>query len=353
MFIISFLSFSVVTSTQMINEAPTLFPVIDICNLNSYDGMYAGDSMRKVLEESNITREMYREVKNYVETASDVFKSHFITNFDTNTLYYYGFYLSQMLISCRYQGIECGLNDFYYFHNYHYGSCYRFNGGKGGDFYEGLNATEFKKSKKSGWKNGLQLELNVGNLSKQQYTYKAGIRVIVHNISVEPFADEDGIDVSTGQQTNIAISRYFINRLSSPYSDCIDNLKSPKVYGKNEILRKMYEYFNISEYNQKYCLKLCYQNYLIQKCKCYDLSLMNPNTNLNGTNSTVNGCIQVEDIDCQKKLKLNFLMVMKLLIVILNVRLNAMRLFMIIKLAWRIIPLNGMRHCSKTIVLFS
>lgn len=63
--------------------------------------------------------------------------------------------------------------------------------------------------------------------------------MIVHNQSVIPFPDEDGIDVAVGLQTNVAISRTFYNRLSDPYSNCIKDL-SATVAKKNVVLDEMY-----------------------------------------------------------------------------------------------------------------
>ena len=70
--------------------------------------------------------------------------------------------------------------------------------------------------------------------------YKSGFRVIVHNQSVIPFPDEDGIDVAVGLQTNVAISRTFYNRLPDPYSKCIDSFTST-VAQKNDVLAEMFK----------------------------------------------------------------------------------------------------------------
>lgn len=35
-----------------------------------------------------------------------------------------------MLVSCKFNGEKCSSKDFYYFHDYDYGSCYSFNAGK-------------------------------------------------------------------------------------------------------------------------------------------------------------------------------------------------------------------------------
>ncbi len=126
-------------------------------------------------------------------------------------------FIEQMIVSCQYQGEPCSSKDFFYYHDYNYGSCFSFNLGKvnNASKYGKIEKKEILESKNSGWNNGLQLELYVGNPDRQQkYNFKGGVRIVVHNQSITPFPNDDGIDVATGQQTNVAISRSFVNHLS-------------------------------------------------------------------------------------------------------------------------------------------
>lgn len=87
---------------KIVYEAPTNFPAVVICNLNAYDGYVSREEMEKILQEKNISKYNYEPI-DYVDFAADFFKSTFQANalkgqFD---LYYNGFYLEQMLISCR------------------------------------------------------------------------------------------------------------------------------------------------------------------------------------------------------------------------------------------------------------
>ena len=174
--------------------------------------------MKKILDDNNVTVNEFHTVKDYVDNASAIFKSGFekLSSQGIFDVYKNGFYLDQMIITCQYQGNPCTTYDFYYYHDYDYGSCYSFNLGKVNN--ASLNPDEKRailKSQKSGWENGLQLELFVGNPDQQQqFNYKGGVRVIVHNHSITPFPNDDGIDVGTGQQTNVAVSRNFIKHLS-------------------------------------------------------------------------------------------------------------------------------------------
>ncbi len=91
------------------------------------------------------------------------------------------------------------------------------------------------------------------------------MRVIVHNQSVIPFPSEEGFDISTGFQTNVHISRTFQNHLPEPYSECLESTLDGDV--DNPSLQLLYENFGLNEYNQKFCLKVCYQSYIIGKIK--------------------------------------------------------------------------------------
>jgi hypothetical protein len=81
------------------------------------------------------------------------------------------------------------------------------------------------------------LELFAGDINVQQiFAIKTGYRIVVRNQSSEPVPIDMGIDVATGQQTNIAISRKFYNKLSEPFSNCVTNLDD-KTIRKNSHLK--------------------------------------------------------------------------------------------------------------------
>ena len=73
--------------------------------------------------------------------------------------------------------------------------------------------------------------------------------------------DYEGIGISTSTETNIAVSRTFMNKLGSPYSECVS--------GSTD-----YFYQKLVETNGKYryrdCIRLCFQIALIEKCNCQD-----------------------------------------------------------------------------------
>lgn len=274
--------YSVVSSVSVGYEAPSTFPAIDICNLNPFDGkkLIGTAAAEDILNAKSISDDKYDSYRQYTDSASGQLKEtyEYLNLNNSVNVVSLGFYLYDVLLSCEYQGKVCTTSDFYLYHNYNYGNCYRFNGVDSNQVLGKHNytSTTVRKSSKSGWRNGLRLELYTGDQGNQQkYSYKVGYRVIVHNQSNVPFPDEDGIDVSAGLQTNVAVSRTFVYRLSAPYSQCVDQLDA-NAASQNDMLKILYDQKQagkITQYQQKYCLKVCYQSYIISSCSCGLLSL--------------------------------------------------------------------------------
>lgn len=149
-YIIQFYSYEVISTLRTYNEVPTLFPVVDICNLNSYDGQEARFYMQKVITSKNISFDLEQGPKDYIDDITDQIKAKIELDGSQNniSLWDFGFYMSQMLISCKFQGVKCSAENFTWYHNYYYGSCYRFNSG----FDEANKSIEIKSSTKSGQK---------------------------------------------------------------------------------------------------------------------------------------------------------------------------------------------------------
>lgn len=129
------------------------------------------------------------------------------------------------------------------------------------------------------------------------------MRVLIHNQSDSAFSDEDGIDIKVGSQTNIEITRTFIKRRPYPYSYCIEDHRSEKNLNVNtffQMINKKYPEMRV--YNQDYCLKICLQESLISKCKCFDLKLPWPNN----SSEIVSGCETVDNLNCIQSEENNF-----------------------------------------------
>jgi hypothetical protein len=153
------------------------------------------------------------------------------------------------------------------------------------------------------------MELFIGHpTQQQQYTFKTGVRVIIHNQTIEPLPEEDGINVATGQQTDIAISRSFINKLQRPFSQCQMSNLNTSTKSMFELVNEMSNSFNITVYVQKFCMKLCFHHYVFTKCNCVDPAflmyrklMIKVESNFVCLNSSQSQCVQDADVEFYSK----------------------------------------------------
>ena len=98
----------------------------------------------------------------YTDTVNTLLKSNLESLGKSGlNLYVSGFNIQQMLLGCEFNGNPCSLDDFYVYHDFNYGNCYRFNGNDVANY-------RIKQTKKPGWQNGLRLELYTGDQGKQK-----------------------------------------------------------------------------------------------------------------------------------------------------------------------------------------
>jgi hypothetical protein len=140
----------------------------------------------------------------------------------------------------------------------------------------------------------LRLELSVGYYNySEPYVFNRGLRIVIHNASNERvFITDDGLDIEPGKATKIGIKRTIFQKLSQPYSDCIDDL-TPSNPSKTDIMNMMFNRFNETQYSQKFCQKLCYQMFVEQNANCSDPSLPQ-------IKSGLDYCIKIEQIKSQE-----------------------------------------------------
>jgi hypothetical protein len=256
----------------------------------------------------------------YVTRANRHLRSNLLRKYVNNltALYLIGFYIDEMLLSCTFQNENCSIDDFMPQFDFNYGLCWRFNMGRG---LQG-KVLPIRTSGQVGWKNGLQLELYTCNSKIQEkFSITRGFRVLVFNKSaMYPIAEDIGIDVSTGQATNIGIRRTITNHLPAPFSNCLPNDVSKINWAKNEVLQFTYDNFVTGQYYwstsfwdyvgnwtwnwtvnyfQSKCVKLCFQKYLFKNCGCYDLTL--PRSPKVSQVYARNACVSTSQINCENK----------------------------------------------------
>jgi hypothetical protein len=262
---------------EIIGERPTLFPVVDICNLSPYDKV-SEDILKKFDTKKSQKIEKIIDFNSFDVNISYLNEADFLIKSVLNDyedkasrgqidLKKYGHDLKDLLVNCRFQKKDCSYNDFSFYHNYFYGNCYRFN--------SGLNASNqaisLRRSTQPGWKYGLQLELFSDHANP--LSIRKGFVILVHNQTHNnySFPGDNGINISPGFETNVAFTKNFIELLPSPYNDCMGNFNDSffnYLVNRSHTMQIMKYRFNLSIYEQNYCIKMCLQKYIIDICDC-------------------------------------------------------------------------------------
>ncbi|XP_070543785.1 amiloride-sensitive sodium channel subunit gamma-like [Ptychodera flava] len=175
-----------------------------------------------------------------------------------------------LIQECVFNGITCSSKNFTLVLNPMYGNCYSFN--------TGANGADIIHTSKPGPSTGLQLTLFI---EQNEYlngsTENAGAVVLVHPPDTVPFPEEQGLELPPGFSTSLGVRLSVIERIGGKYSDCIKAGEMPLLY-------KGYNY------SVEACVKTCYQNTLVNDCKCFDTTLPNDKpipACVNGTKRTI------------------------------------------------------------------
>jgi hypothetical protein len=267
--ITEYLQHETVTHTEIVTELPAVFPSVSICNENIFaNNQYAAKLLNDLFVQSGIISNGSSLTQTY---PNGIYRDYsFLRYFaglnainpskPSSEKKKLGLTLDQMMISCMYNLVKCSVDDFEWFMDPIYGNCYTFNGGRNSS---GLYVPD-KTATRPGKLNGLTLELYVPQVVDFNFlSFTAGVHVNIHNKSILPIFF-DGIDASVGFQTNFAISKEFISKLPTPFSECTDDLS---LY--NATYLQAIRSLNVS-YRQEDCFTLCYQASVVAKCKCYN-----------------------------------------------------------------------------------
>ncbi len=131
-----FFSHKTETSMKYVQKTRLTFPTITLCNLEIYnsfsDRFVIRDQLREHKTNQNLndkTNEFeldkfYKVNENFYQTTP------FLSNLTDQQIKELSYNISEMLVSCEFNTVSCGVDDFTEIWNYHYGVCYQFNKNK-------------------------------------------------------------------------------------------------------------------------------------------------------------------------------------------------------------------------------
>lgn len=249
------------TQLRVINEYPTYFPVITLCNLNYFTSNYSIDFLKAAAMSNNLPdifnssayepSEFYQLQYTYLFTGYASVVDQNLTREEIENL---GYSMEDMLLSCSFDTVSCSYTDFAWFFHPKYGlvskngsrlnlylrtvyllkrNCYQFNSGRN------MNgeSVPFKRVLQTGSSGGFTAELFVG-LPKmlEVLATNFGLIVFVHDVNTSPLSVEP-ITISPNTETNVVVSKTKLKKQAKPYSECQD-LDKYESELKNLILNK-------------------------------------------------------------------------------------------------------------------
>ena len=291
--IISYYEYNAVTSFQMINEQPALFPTITICDANPFTTIQAQRLIMNISQsyyDTDLANISFHQYQAYVLTnLPNVVKSVVSDpKYGDENRKQLGFNLSQLLIDCSFSKIQCEFNkDFHWFYHFDFGNCFQFNSG----FNMSNHVVHMKRVSFSSKSNGLSLKIGpLVNQNKYALTDSTGLKVFIHNHTDLPQLYDNSLSIESGKETNIEIKRGFVLNLPLPYSDCIDlsHGHDSKVY---EVLVNKAT-ARAGSYRQNHFYFICIlQKQVENKCDCYYTALSSLQNQIPCTNSTQLKCL--------------------------------------------------------------
>ncbi|XP_021361147.1 amiloride-sensitive sodium channel subunit beta-2-like [Mizuhopecten yessoensis] len=158
-----------------------------------------------------------------------------------------GHSIQDMLVSCSYNARKCFYNNFTLFQSSEYGNCFTL---ESSDYF----------SRKPGPLNGLWLTLNLEILEYiTSFVIGYGVKLLIHQPGTVVFPTVEGIVLSPGHETTIALRMVKVERLGEPYGECSVGEDFQKAFGIH--------------YTIPACIKLCKQHWVVKMCKCLPTQL--------------------------------------------------------------------------------
>jgi hypothetical protein len=269
--ITDYLKYEIVTKTEDVNDRPTLFPAVTICDSNPFSSKRYQSLLNTTFWEnnSNLTwSESIERMSNKIEILKMYAARPSFGDLNRKSL---GLQL-QNILSCRFNGEPClydakqrVFTNFRWYYSYNYASCWQFNMG----FNYTNNAIPLESTQVEGKENGLMLEIG-GLFDEENFTQvlpaakSSGLVIFIHNqtYSVESFVE---FSVKKGEETDIEVQKIFNHEMPYPYTDCHDRSTF-----NSELVSFITNHLNMS-YFQSDCFNLCKQKIIIRKCQCYYL----------------------------------------------------------------------------------
>jgi hypothetical protein len=291
----AYFQYSVVSTIQSVNEIPTQFPTVTICNADPFTTKKAQTFIEQLFLKTfgkNLSAMNYTEAVELLNDKRDYFYQVVKSNaanpdYGNENRKLLGFDMKSHLKNCMFSGLPCDWeSDFHRYYNFDYGNCFQFNANLNMSNKE-RDVSTLKYSLLTGDKYGLRLRLFVTHENKYSLSRIHGLKVFIHNQSLKyPSYLDTFLSVKPGEETNIAIDKVLVSHAPEPYSECIDLSN-----GFNSDVYRFMLNLNFT-YRQKDCNLFNGQKSIQTACQCFHTSLPKYSNEINQP------CLNISQLNC-------------------------------------------------------
>ncbi|KAL6724844.1 hypothetical protein Aduo_019697 [Ancylostoma duodenale] len=176
---------------------------------------------------------------------------------------------------CSFNGHECDIEQDFRLHvDPEFGNCFTFN----------YDVNNNYTSSRAGPMYGIRVLLFVNTSDYMSTSESAGVRLAIHAPTEYPFPDTFGYSAPVGFASSFGMKKKLIQRLSSPYGDCIHT----ETFNQSDYIYQHYDY------HPEGCHRSCFQTNLIRDCSCGDPRFPVPQNSkhCSAFNATARDCLE-------------------------------------------------------------
>ncbi len=241
-----------ITEIYEFSEPSSLFPAVTICNINPFVTTEAVELIKNNLINAYSNSSYFEDSVLYESLFSAKLSAQLEVSFNESfrgeLKKKMGPNLSEFILDCSFNYVDCVESDFTWYYSFEYGNCFTFNAER--------NSSLTKRSDKPGMKNGLYLEIFTGMKENLSVTKGYGAIVFIHNQTKMPELSEN-LYLKPGTLIDIRIKKVFKISEPYPYSQCQD-------LNVFQFDKRFYENFTEKNYHQNDCVELCVREEILK-----------------------------------------------------------------------------------------
>lgn len=236
------------------------FPAVTVCNGNPFRYDRVNQSLGSYFYKTNQSNTTFNQT--FINSLIVPLIVDLVNKNETEKLRWMGFQLSDILLQCTYNKIDCS-NSFTPSFSTVYGNCFTFNWQTSQKLFT-LN--DFGNNYVS--KEGLSMQFYIAQeMYFPSLDYDTGLAVLIHDNNELPLPNEDSLSLQPGSSHLITYRKTKTTFLPTPYTNCTSDVSTDM----DALYKTTFDNDSATSaifYSESVCLELCEQAYIFSRCSC-------------------------------------------------------------------------------------